>query len=114
MDQLTMALGLARQGNTVMWVEPCFTDSFGAAQDRAGKDFDQQIKVVKANGREEIRFSSGGRLVFRSPKRSDFRGMSADALFVAPSVWSEHRWEMLHLVSHHPRPMVWSLMERLM
>jgi hypothetical protein len=79
--ELIQALGQAAEGKTVGWI--------GNRWKEIGDDFLHAartcdsipgVTICKANGREEITFPVGGRIVFLDPRRS--RGFSLDRAYV--------------------------------
>ncbi|AXH44451.1 hypothetical protein PP356_gp71 [Arthrobacter phage MargaretKali] len=79
--ELIQALGHAAEGQTVGWIGNRWKeigDDFLFAHKVCGDI--PGIAICKANGREEISFHNGGRLVFLTPHRS--RGFSLDRAYI--------------------------------
>ncbi|QSZ47218.1 hypothetical protein [Arthrobacter sp. D5-1] len=86
--ELIQALGHAAEGRTVGWIGDRWneiSDHFLLAR-KACEDI-PRVTICKANGREEIIFPVGGRIIFLDPQR--VRGYSLDRAYV-PVLASEN------------------------
>ena len=76
----------ARDGRTVVVIQPRRRDAHSTFMALAQEARDSASAVLRANGRERIDFPSGGRVQFHTPGPG-MRGVSADVVFIEG--WNE-------------------------